>query len=908
MSRMPGRGWRPLLRMAARDALRARGRSALTLAMIMLPVLGVTAAAVVDATMRVDGAEAPERRMGAADAAVTFVGRDVQQAPDPDEGSMWSGRPPSPDRADLATVGTILGRAVTGIERHEGSARVGTDAGSTDVMVEEVDLRSPLAEGLHTVVEGRAPESTGEVVVTSALAARGPGVGERLQVQRQTRQGTEETSLEVVGVVRHGSLRTGLVAIALPGALGLRGGTPSGDASPTAWLVDTGGPVTWEEVRALNAAGAVVLSRAVLHDPPPSSQVPRDVRPWGGGMDQATLAVLVLIVVMALIEVVLLAGPAFAVGARRQQRTLALLAATGGTPAQARRVILASAVVLGAAAAVGGVLLGMAVGWLAVPVVQRFSGEWLGPFDVPWLPVLGVAVFGLVSAVLAAVVPAFLAARQDVVAVLAGRRGDRAPTLRSPIVGLVLFGAGVAGAVTGTRVVGMGEFWIAASAVLCVLGMVLLVPVVLAGVALLARFLPLSLRYAVRDAARHRTRTVPAVAAVAATVAGVVALGIGAASDEEENRRTYAPMLPMGEAVVDAYDLGPAQRDAVWRDLGAAVARHADGAEPVVGIASEPGPESYVELVTRTAAGHDILGSWMSTYGASTLVDDRMPDLALPGLSDEERAAADRVLRRGGAVVFGDGVYADRRVVSATGVDRVRLRLVTHRPRRSERSAPVEAAGIVLTPRGSAPAQAVIAPELARALGARPVQTALRLPGPVDAATEQDLEEAIGAVRRDVGVYVERGYRSDDEYVIVLLVLAGLGTVLMLGGTLTATFLALSDARPDLATLSAVGSAPRTRRAVAAAYALVVGGVGALLGAAVGLVPGIAVTWPLTASSGAWVGEGSGSVSGDMPSTGPFLDIPWLLVGGLVVLLPLLTALVVALFSRSRLPMVARLA
>ena len=59
----------------------------------------------------------------------------------------------------------------------------------------------------------------------------------------------------------------------------------------------------------------------------------------------------------------------------------------------------------------------------------------------------------------------------------------------------------------------------------------------------------------------------------------------------------------------------------------------------------------------------------------------------------------------------------------------------------------------------------------------------------------------------------------------------------MLGGTLTATFLALSDARPDLATLSAVGAAPRTRRRVAAAYALVIGFVGAVLGAVVGLHP-----------------------------------------------------------------------
>ena len=129
----------------------------------------------------------------------------------------------------------------------------------------------------------------------------------------------------------------------------------------------------------------------------------------------------------------------------------------------------------------------------------------------------------------------------------------------------------------------------------------------------------------------------------------------------------------------------------------------------------------------------------------------------------------------------------------------------------------------------------------------------------------------------------------------MLWILFGLAGVLMLGGTLTATFLALSDARPDLATLSAVGASPRTRRAVAAAYAVSVGVVGAVLGAAVGFVPGIAVSYPLTRTY---------DLSGG-PSH--YLAIPWLEIVALVVALPLLTALVVGLVARSRLPLVARL-
>jgi putative ABC transport system permease protein len=74
-----------------------------------------------------------------------------------------------------------------------------------------------------------------------------------------------------------------------------------------------------------------------------------------------------------------------------------------------------------------------------------------------------------------------------------------------------------------------------------------------------------------------------------------------------------------------------------------------------------------------------------------------------------------------------------------------------------------------------------------------------------------------------------------------------------------------------------------------------VGLLGALLGAAVGFIPGIAVTYPLTRS---FTGEAGPS---------HYLDIPWLLIGALVLGLPLLTAGVVGTVARSRLPVVARL-
>ena len=119
----------------------------------------------------------------------------------------------------------------------------------------------------------------------------------------------------------------------------------------------------------------------------------------------------------------------------------------------------------------------------------------------------------------------------------------------------------------------------------------------------------------------------------------------------------------------------------------------------------------------------------------------------------------------------------------------------------------------------------------------------------------------------------------------------------MLAGTLAATALALGDAKGDLATLSAVGASPRTRRLVAGWYALVVSGIGAVLGAAVGFVPGLALAYSLT----------QGGYGGPGVPQGPFFAVPWLLVLLVVVGLPLLMAAVVTVFSRSRLPMVARI-
>lgn len=880
-------GWRPALRIAWRDALRHRGRSLLVLVMISLPVLAVSAAAVVLKTSEVSGIEGVERTLGAADARIRVEGRSrVMQTPDPSDG-MW-GQTEELDLDHPPTEGEL--RALVGEDARllpisSGWTRVRLDDRVIDVSTTGVDLADPLARGLFDLEDGRLPAGDGEVVVNGAALDKGFALGDEIEVDGST--------WTIVGTGRDATDRDTAVA------MGSVDDMPSAGTNVSEWLVEAG-PVSWSTVLEVNELGGVVTSRAVLADPPDLTAMAEQMG-YDTGRDEL-VAVATLIVVMALIEVVLLAGPAFAVGARRHSRTLALIAASGGTPAQSRRVVLGSGVVLGLVAAAVGLVLGIVAGWALLPLVQRFNGEWFGPFELPWLYLLAISAFGLVSAVLASAVPAWLASRQDVVAVLGGRRGDRRPRASTPVVGLVLLGVGIAastyGAVAADRSTS-GAYWIGGAAIVSVLGMILVVPVVVSAVARLAGRLPLTARYAARDAARHRTRTVPAVAAVAATVAGVVALGIANASQELADEESYTPRAPMGTGSIG---WGPevlpgeeaADRDEVWGRITAAVHDVAPGVEvaPIRGLDDTYDTNGWTSTTVETPRDLEPDMWGLSTSGPSIAVADAAAELGIHG------AVADEV----------DAALADDLVVMLTpGLD---TRIETTLDQETWREGRDEAVEVTRDPvevrilpwdegaLGVAPSSTILPTSLADGLGLDVITSSVVLTGDIDRATETRIAEAVGGAADNTYVYVERGYQRSDEAVIIVLVLAALGGVLMLGGTLTATFLALSDARPDLATLSAVGAAPRTRRRVAASYALVVGLVGAVLGAAVGFIPGIAISRPLTSL---------GYTGPTGIEAGPHLAIPWLLVATIVLALPLLTAAVVGLSARSRLPLVARL-
>jgi putative ABC transport system permease protein len=367
------------------------------------------------------------------------------------------------------------------------------------------------------------------------------------------------------------------------------------------------------------------------------------------------------------------------------------------------------------------------------------------------------------------------------------------------------------------------------------------------------------------------------VAAIIAAVSGFTALAIGGNSDNAQARRDYAPALPLGMATAQVFtDQDGRQPDVAG--LGAAIAAAAPNTDPLPFGAMD---EQQVVPVGLTECGctTNYYLRFAPLVGGADLVS------RLTGRPADPVWA--RALAAGDAIVLDDRMVQDGQIRLTVAGHTVRLR------------------ALVVTqsyPLTALPAPALVSPATAARLG---------VPAPVggysldarnlDAAAEQRLRDALQRALPDsVSMYVERGYQTD--FTPVLLVLGGIALVLVLGGALIATGLAAADARPDLATMAAVGAAPRLRRLISMSQAGVVALLGTVIGTLAGLVPGIAITWPLTANGGSW-----GSTYG-VPPHGAIIDIPWLMLGAIGLGVPLLAMLVVGGCTRGRLPLTRRLA
>ena len=884
-----GSGWGPALRIARRELLRAKGRTVLVLLMVLLPVTAVIAVDTLLRTTDINPAESVPRELGDAQARVEVVSSGpIEQSPDMRMGDQGQG---GPGRLTARQVQQVLapGSRLDSMTAGPQQAVRTSDGRIARVGVLAVDLRAG-AVGPLRVLTGRAPRSAAEVVVSPRVAAFGFPVGSSVRLAGGART--------VVGTFAQREVPSALETLAvagLPEAVGITGGVGRPAAvglvgEPATRYYVSGPPVTWQDVRQLNALGALVLSRAVLHDPPPDEQVPDDVTA-GPQVDATAVVAVGLVVVIAVLEVVLLAGPAFAVGARRQRRALALMAAGGAEPRHLRRVVLAQGLLIGGAAALGAAVLGLTAAAVLTALVADDS--W-GPFEVGVLDVVLLCLLGAGTALLAALVPAVIASRQPVVAALQGRRVVAGRAWLPSTLGVSLLAIGVACCAWSVWR-SSHELLVAFSAVPTVLGAALLAPAALALVGRVAGRLPLPLRYAVRDADRQRGRTAPAVAAVTATVAAVVVLGVTASSDAREEAATHISSGTPGVAVVRVEAVTGVDYALLARAAGAALPDEPVRRVPGV-AAADVGPATDISVCRPDEALTSLCKTPVPSVGVfGVLVGVEGLDAVAAGLTSRSEAAARQALAAGGDAVAGaqPGQRLELRRQSlaydpVTGSEDVTL------------LGRVPITPVALEGRGGfAPVQAVVSAATAARLGGE--TTVGMLVG--DDLRPEQVERLQAAVQRaDTGAYAivqEEAGPVDVE----LLLLGGAVGFLVLAGTLVASSLALTEARPDLATLGSLGAPPRTRRTVAAAYAYVLALVGAVLGCLAGLVPGVAAG-AVSTRYGPVATFGPGVA--DQPGVLRHVDVPWLLLLGLVVVLPLLTAAVAGLTTRSQLPALGR--
>ncbi|SCG77848.1 FtsX-like permease family protein [Micromonospora humi] len=879
--------WRTALRIARREARRSRRRTLLVLVMIALPVLGLSFAAVSYDMSDLTRSERLDRRLGAADAELRWnnlapVRQDAwgEQSWSVDDDQVPRTQPVTADELRaLLPAGSRVTRVRwwVSFETRIGRKKVSIDARA-------VDLTDPLARPLATVREGRPPVRPDEIAVSPAALRR---LDTRVGAPVRAADGT---TYRVVGVVEFPENLREMVTMADV--------APPGPPAEESWLVDLPGKVDRALADRLNAQGIEVTAR---HPLPGRDQLTDDTTMPGA----EETGVSVLVGGLGLLEVVLLVGPAFAVGVRRRRRDLALVAVAGGDAVHLRRIVLADGVVLGAGGAALGLLLGVGTAFAGRPLVEQYLiHERFGAYRVFPTALAAIAAVAVLAGVLAALAPAWTAARQDVMAGLAGRRETPRPRRRWLLLGALFTVVGTAlAAFAATRTSPTG---VLAGVVLGELGLVFCTPTLVGLLARAGRLLPLTPRLALRDASRNRSSAAPAISAVMAAVAGSVALGVYVASDAAREQSRWQPGLPPGHLM-----LQPSSSPARTLPAAGTIAARVRAVLPGAAVTAVATPEC-----ARPAAPDDYCYALAvrppeercpyPPYGPGpasarndprcrqpfrdandvslpALVDDGAALPALTGAPADEVAAARRALAAGGVVVTDPRQVVDGKVrveVNHSSGAATTVRLLP---------------GHVL--RGGLPVdRLVISPTAADALGLAPAPTGYLVDttGPPTVEQRERLADDLADVV-PLSVEMATADPTSDQRPVLLLLAAASG-IITLGAAAVATGLAAAEGRRDLSTLAAVGADPRVRRVLSLCQA----GVIAVLGSALGMVAGLGSAVVILASLNQRYAQ-SWPVEPSYPVVVPGLTM------AVLVVVPLVAMAGAALLTRSRLPIERRL-
>ncbi len=930
-------GWRTSLRMARFDARRYRGRAALILVMIGLPVFVLVGGLTVWASADISHTEALTLQMGRAQAVIT------RESSLPVVQDIWAGArsftentaepaTPATPQASGAELAKILGADPITSVSVDGRVVVEDREPRAQTLI--IDAARPALAGKVALLTGRWPQRADEVLVTTSGAAAGiPTTGTLAYAQGDG----PTTTLTIVGTgTAYESEGKGGEAYDLvrpPAALAT--GVP--DQARYRWIIDRPIPVTWQDVRALNRHGFLVVSRSVIADPPDTLSLTAEERALIDDPDtqgRATALVAALLSVALMIEMMLLAGPAFSVSAARQRHTLALFASNGGSPRHVRRIVLGQALFLGVGATVVGALAGLLAAFGIHRVLVARTLRPLGDYELPVVGIIIMVVVAVISSVVSALLPSRALGRLDLVSILRGQSVSPKLHRGMPVLGLALCGTAVAvTVVTAVKRDLLAEaqgYLLAVAAVMLVVGALCLVPTILTVVGAVTDRAPLSLRMATRDAARQRGRATSTVASILGGAVLASGMGIGIASEAARLERQYEPRAPLGWIQVTTLNpetdlpraIAVAQR--VTPELTAV---------PFATLGQQPPPPG---AASGTASLAVIVRPGCTLAQALTATPDDDPSCVAPGepqgwaagqigIADASYLAtslglgpAETAALAKGAVILPDAAASSpdgapigtavarpgsKVTVALVSVVSDTDLTVTGTPRLHQAPAIIvpRARFMPAFPSAMGPVGAAVPAAMARQWTAPTTSSAVLFHpsdgSPASDATVQRLTDAISGWS---DVRVERGYQSGDERLIIGIGI-GIIALLILVATLVATAMATAEREPLNATLAAVGATRTTRRKIAAYQAASLAAIGTVLGLLVGAAPGVALAWITTGT------DYMTYVMGSMVHIhrDPLVAVPWLPLIALAIGAPTVAA-ALAWFGIRRAPDMTR--
>jgi putative ABC transport system permease protein len=765
---MTRNGGMPARRAVVRWAWRAFRREWRQQALIVLLLAFTVAGALVQISALYTTVDRPEARFGRADRLMTYEASDPPRlAASVDAARAWFG-----------TVEVIGHREVPipGLTR------------TVDLRAQ--DPSGPYGAPMLSVVEGRYPSGPGEAAVTDEIATLlRVGVGGSVTLA--------DRIWTVVGVVENPhDLRSEFVLV------------PPGYAdrlqSVTVLAASSDRPA------GLPASGA----RA-----PSAEERGRDER--------TTVAAMMLgFVAMAMLLVCFVAVAAFHTIAQRRRRQFGLLAVTGATERHVRLVLLAAGATVGLVAAALGVLLAAPVWTVVVPGLERAAAHRIDRLDLPW-SLLGVClVLAVVMPTGAAWWPGRAASHPSVTDALSMRPPRPKPAHRSAIVGLVLITAGVVCLKLAHQ---ENIVLIVTGTVSAAVGLPFLTPLAIRLLAAAGGRLPVGIRLALRDLARHQARSGAALAAIALALAVPAVVAITTTAQETAGaRRASLGNLSDRQILIRLGQMGgqilPDWTPDQIAALDAAVQRFATslGAPTVIALDAAMHPATRLEVGTngrppvnlvtfaRTATPEGVSVTVETPDGGTGNLFIGHPDLLrFLGLPAEPYGPAD--------------------VLTSVTDEDLRLFFVGQEVGRKTDPMRPAIRAMPRPPYASLP-DSLLNPATVQAQGWTTVRAGWLIEAAAPLTTAQVAAAAAMAVEN--GVTVE----TRDEPSQLALVRIGATAA---GGTLALGILAMTvglirgEAARDLRTLTATGATRRVRRTLAAATAAGLTALGGVLGTAV---------------------------------------------------------------------------